>query len=308
MNVSRSVSRIAALVLFVLVTVVLLIASPSRSPIARQGSGSQDAAAARFRGKKLMLKDGTSQVVRDDYEIKGDRVRYYSIERGDWEEIPAAMVDWDETKKIADEEKKRDDALLAKVKTQEQAHREDQPFDVDASYQVAPGIFLKSGEGMFAFDEKEKTVTKLLQTDTYVEIDKAKMAAKMITHLPVPTTRVLSIKGSSATFRSASGQLEFYLRTTDANEPNLEVIRVAVHKKTRRIERIDELFGEQLSKKDVVVMQQWRAAKGLFRMTLGEHLTPGEYVVAQIFPGETTNVIFWDFGVDGETAPAPKKK
>jgi len=47
-----------------------------------RAEASQDAAAeARLsRGKRLMLKDGGFQLVRS-YERKGDRVRYYSVER-----------------------------------------------------------------------------------------------------------------------------------------------------------------------------------------------------------------------------------
>jgi len=60
-------------------------------------TATQDAADARMtRGKKLVLKDGSFQLARS-YERKGDRVRYYSIERGDWEEIPSALIDWDAT-------------------------------------------------------------------------------------------------------------------------------------------------------------------------------------------------------------------
>ena len=41
---------------------------------------------------KLYLKDGSYQLVRE-YKVEADKVRYYSVERGDWEEIPLAMVD-----------------------------------------------------------------------------------------------------------------------------------------------------------------------------------------------------------------------
>ena len=47
------------------------------------------ALAANFR---LYLKDGTYHVVRE-YQVNGDRVRFYSVERSEWEEIPLSLTD-----------------------------------------------------------------------------------------------------------------------------------------------------------------------------------------------------------------------
>ena len=43
--------------------------------------------------QRLVLKDGTYQVV-TKYQKVGDRVRYFSAERGQWEELPENLVDW----------------------------------------------------------------------------------------------------------------------------------------------------------------------------------------------------------------------
>src|SRR6476661_5402841 len=54
---------------------------------------------------KLYLKDGTFQLARE-YKVDGDRVRYYSAERSEWEDIPLALIDLKRTEGEVAERKK----------------------------------------------------------------------------------------------------------------------------------------------------------------------------------------------------------
>ena len=75
---------------------------PSDTDTAESASEPAGIAASLPRGKKLILTDGNFQIVRE-YQRQGDRVRYYSVERSSWEEIPASLVDWAATEKAGAE-------------------------------------------------------------------------------------------------------------------------------------------------------------------------------------------------------------
>lgn len=254
-----------------------------------------------------MLKDGSFQLVRE-YQIQGDRVRYYSVDSGSWEFLPADLIDWDATKKLEAEEGNRDAAIVAKVHTQEE-ERTIPPLDIDASLEVAPGVFLPPGVNLFVFDGT--SAVPLPQAQTSSKVSKQRLLEQVMVPIPIiPSRQDVSVQGARAKFRLHNRQPEFYLRTADSREPNLELIRVKPHGDSRLIEHVDALFGEKQEMRDAVPMQKWPVAQGVYRFTLSQSLTPGEYALAQTLDEEGMSLYVWDFGVDSnpETTAVPGSK
>jgi len=284
-----------------------------------KGKSSKDDAYVLPRGKKLVLKDGTFQLVRS-YQRNGDRVRYLSSERGDWEEIPAAMVDWDATARAEAAEKSDQAAFAGKVGTREQAQRIETIMDVDASLQVAPGVFLPPGEGMFAIDGK--MVTQLEQAGAGVSTNKKQFLKQVLSPIPiVPSKRNVEIPGNRAKVRVSSPQLEFYLREAPPDPdrvtpivkssrpgesgPEVELVRATVKGNKRQLETIKSLFGQQVEEgRKSIALERWEIAPTVFRFTLGQALEPGEYALAEILP-DGMNLFVWDFGVDSAAGVKP---
>ncbi|HUN61175.1 MAG TPA: hypothetical protein VMU53_04250, partial [Candidatus Sulfotelmatobacter sp.] len=76
----------------------------------------------------------------------------------------------------------------------------------------------------------------------------------------------------------------------------------------RELASIKTLFGEKIDENaDEVAIQRWEVAPNVYRFTLGEQLTPGEYVLAEVLP-DGLNYFVWDFGVDGVADTGKKGK
>ena len=254
------------------------------------------------KGKKLFLKDGSFQVVRE-YERKGDRVRYYSLERSTWEEIPAELVDWEATRKAEAAETQRQQEALEKIRAIQAAERAaTADVDVDASIEVAPGVFLPSGEGTFVVEGR--MVSPLTQVAADTKRDKGRLVEQILVPIPVvPTRYKVRVPGKRAALRLSTPQPEFYMRTADAREPEMELVRAEVKGDARQIELLSRnIAGQQSEKRTAMSIERWRVAKGVYRFTLSQPLEPGEYVLAEILP-QGMNLYVWDFGVD---ASAPR--
>ena len=98
--------------------------------------------------RHLVLKDGSYQLV-TKYEIKGDRVRYKSAERDEWEELPSALVDWPATEKY---EKDRANSAIPEAATIDKETDADRAAEQSHLPQVAPGLRLPEDSGVFLLD------------------------------------------------------------------------------------------------------------------------------------------------------------
>jgi hypothetical protein len=113
---------------------------------------------------RLILKDGSYQLV-TKYEVKGERVRYKSAERDEWEELPSSLVDWPATEKY---EKDRTavipEAAALDKEEKETADREAQRSNLP---QVAPGLRLPEDSGVFLLDnfQGQPQLVEMQQTE-----------------------------------------------------------------------------------------------------------------------------------------------
>src|SRR5476651_899434 len=99
--------------------------------------------------KRLILTDGTYQTA-TEWKKVGDRVKYFSAERGEWEEIPVPLVDWKATEEWNAERSKSETQELKQVTEEEVAARKEAQLNTPL---VAPGLRLPAEGGVFLLEE-----------------------------------------------------------------------------------------------------------------------------------------------------------
>jgi hypothetical protein len=267
---------------------------PSATPAAVQGS---PLPASLPRGKKLVLMDGTFQLVRE-YQRQGDRVRYYSVERSAWEEIPASLVDWPATDKAAADEAAQQKALQDKAKAMRAAALAADLIDVDGSVEVHPGLFLPDAKGFFVVDGNQ--IFPLAQDKVQTRVDKGRVAEKVLTGVSVINDKYyLEIDGKHAKPRVHSSEPQFYFRPEDGREPRLSLVRMEVKGDKRQLmTETKNIVGDQHYKSTDISLQTWDAARGVYRFTIDTQLQPGEYAIVEMVTEGVAGYV-WDFGVDG---------
>ena len=242
-------------------------------------------AAAWAANVKLYLKDGGFHVVRE-YKVEADRVRFYSVERSDWEEVPLDLVDLKRTESEAAERRSELEKNARTLTEEDQAERairkETSRIPQD------PGVYWLEGNQ-----------TKPLKVaESIVRTNKRREVLKMLSPIPAFSGKgTLEIDGPHSANIFTNPEQEFYIQLS---EPERFGIAKLTTKGTARV--VENLTFMPVTKdveEDptmVDIFQQQLDSSGLYKIWSKQPFEPGEYAVIEYTAGKLTMQI-WDFAI-----------
>ncbi|HEY6250709.1 MAG TPA: hypothetical protein VI685_12170, partial [Candidatus Angelobacter sp.] len=167
--------------------------------------------------KRLILKDGSYQST-TKWEIKGDRVRYFSAERFDWEELPKDLVDWPATDKYNQEHEKQRTITAAEIAQQDEADRKAEETETPT---VAPGLRLPSGGGVFLLDtfRGQPQLAELVQSGGEVNKQRGKNILRAaLNPLALSSKQTIELKGLHARIQAHVPQPEIFVNVDASSD------------------------------------------------------------------------------------------
>ncbi|HEX5431548.1 MAG TPA: hypothetical protein VFW83_06255 [Bryobacteraceae bacterium] len=232
---------------------------------------------------RLYLKDGSYQLA-SKYEVLQDRVKYYSTERDQWEEIPLALIDLDRTKKEAAAREKRIEGEN-KAQDQEDAALRAEQQEI-ARIPVEPGVYYIHGPKL----------EPLKQAEVKIATDKKRSVLKVLAPIPiVPGKSTVEIDGPVAKFRVSENRPEFYFRLADID--GFAIVKLSGKKDRRIVENADimPVTDEIVEDRNTVATFKKELGDQLFKIWPEKALEPGEYALIEYAEGKL-NPQVWDFG------------
>jgi hypothetical protein len=283
--------------------------------------------AAQTQARRLILKDGTYQSV-TKYEVHDDRVRYFSAERGEWEEVPNSLIDWDATEKF--EQGRQQGKLAPEAVELDKQIEAERKTEQARSPQVAPGLRLPDEGGIFLLDtyQNQPQLAELQQSGGELgqntksnilraainplagvkqTIELPEAHAKVQSHTTVPSLYInIELNNSSdpkqgvpATVQGAAGD-----PSPSPLSERFKIIRVEI-KGGKRVAGAVKIAvnGKMKTDERFVASTVTTMTGGWVKLTPTESLTAGEYAIAEMLGKEGMNLYVWDFGVN-PSAPA----
>lgn len=234
---------------------------------------------------KLYLKSGADMLVRE-YELKEDRIRYYSVERSAWEEIPARLVDLEKTEAESAREGRRLESMRAESAAERAAERKARtelhnvPID----------------DGLYWY--KDDKAAAVPQNELIEEQSGKRKILRALAPMPIVAgKRKMLLAGESAEYKIDEAAPVFFIR--DTSLLYFGIVKLTLEKDQRLVQIIqsagpeNQLFEEQ---EEVEVFRQQLAA-GVYRVWPTAPLPAGEYAFIDFTPGEG-DLRAWSFSVN----------
>jgi hypothetical protein len=234
---------------------------------------------------KLYLTDGSYQLVRE-YKVQSDRVRFYSIERSSWEEIPLEMVDLKRTESEAAERQKQLEHDTKVLTEEDNAARELQK-EVRRIPQDA-GVYWLEGEKVRVMELAETTV----------HTNKGRSILKAISPVPMISGKgTVELQGTQSKNVFTNPEQEFYIQLSSTQR--FGIVKLTVKGQVRILENLTYLpvVNEVEEQREMILtFQKQLTSDGLYKIWPREALAPGEYAVVEFTEGKM-NIRTWDFAI-----------
>ena len=270
--------------------------------------------------KRLILKDGSYQLA-TKWEVKGDRVRYLSAERDEWEELPNSLVDWAATDKYAKDR-------AAGVPTPEAAEL-DKEIEAERRAEeakmprVAPGLRLPEEGGVYLFDTFQTEPELVMLQQSAGELNRNTKQNLLIAAInPIASRKeTIELDGPHASVQAHSTLPAIYLNVdqdqgsaagSGQQQPQqaqqawdrYHIVRARPKKGKRVVGDIKvNPLGKANQEQNLVITTSQRLTGGWVKITPATDLDPGEYAVVELLGQDGMNTYVWDFGVN-PAAPA----
>jgi hypothetical protein len=287
---------------------------------------------AQPQARRLILKDGTYQSV-TKYEVHEDRVRYFSAERGEWEEVPKDLIDWDATDKF--EQGRQAGQLAPEAVELDKQLEAERKAEQARSPQVAPGLRLPDEGGIFLLDtfESQPQLAELQQSGGDLDKNTKSNVLRAVMNPLAGVKQTIQLPGAHAKIQAHTTVPSLYMNiesdnknesstntTPPANAPpatgatprlspgeRFKIIRVEAKggKGGKRVAGAVKVAVNGKIKTDerFVAATVTAMTGGWVKLTPTEPLATGEYAVAEMLGKDAMNLYVWDFGVN-PTAPA----
>lgn len=265
--------------------------------------------------KRLILKDGSYQMT-TQWEVKGDRVRFFSSERYDWEEVPTVLVDWAATAKFNSNLETRsagpDPKLHKNYDNEELPTRPETPT-------VAPGLSLPDYGGVFLLEtyKSQEQLVELEQNGGELNKHRSRNILRAaVNPLSLSSKQTIELDGAHAVVQSHVAKPVLYVQVdagetpedasqlphpAEATKPGTEryrIVRLQTKKDSRVVGDLNVAVTGKMNQKENWIKTSSTKFGDWTKIVPEESLAKGEYAVVELLDKGEVNLYVWDFGVD----------